>query len=87
MYQNSENLVVLGVNFRKELSDVKSFVEKERLTFPVLLNEGGRVAMRYRARGLPTSFFLSPDDIITAVHIGPMTASDLDRYVAQARGE
>jgi thiol-disulfide isomerase/thioredoxin len=86
-YQNSDDLAVLGVNFQEGLTNVKPFVEKEGLTFPVLLDEEGRVATMYRTRGLPTSFFLNPDGIITAVHIGPMTANDVDNYVTQARGK
>jgi len=43
--------------------------------------------MKYQARGLPTSFFVNPDGIITAVHIGPVTAAELENYVAQARGK
>lgn len=86
-YQNSDDLVVLGVNFQEGLTNVKSFVEQEGLTFPVLLDEEGRLALLYRVRSLPTSFFLNPDGIITTVHIGPMTANDVDNYVAQALGK
>lgn len=86
-YQNSDDLAVLGVNFQEGLTNVKPFVEKEGLTFPVLLDEKGQVAAMYRTRSLPTSFFLNPDGIITAVHIGPMTANDVDNYVTQARGK
>jgi len=73
MHHNSDDLVVLGVNFQEGLADVRPFVEEAGLTFPILLDEEGRVAKAYRARSLPTSFFLSPDGIITAVHIGPMS--------------
>ncbi len=86
-YQNSDNLVVLGLNFQESPQDVKSLVAFEGLTFPVLLDEGGSVALKYRARGLPTSFFVDPQGIITAVHIGPMTKDQIANYVAQAGGE
>jgi len=59
-YQNSDDLVVLGVNFQERLTNVKSFVEQEGLTFPILLDEEGRLALLYRVRSLPTSFFLEP---------------------------
>lgn len=86
-YQNSDDLVVLGVNFQEKSSDVKPFVEAEGLTFPILLDESGGVALMYRARGLPTSFLVDAEGIVTAVHIGPMTDSQLEDYVTQARGK
>lgn len=87
-FQSSEDLVVLGVNLQEGLTEVRSFVEAEGLTFPVLLDREGRVAQTlYRVRGLPTSFLLNAEGIIAAVHIGPMTADQLEDYMAQARGE
>jgi cytochrome c biogenesis protein CcmG/thiol:disulfide interchange protein DsbE len=86
-YENSKDLMVMGISFQEKASDVEPFVEKKGLTFPILLDSDGQIAMKYQARGLPTSFFVNPEGIITAVHIGPVTAGDLENYVAQARGK
>ena len=86
-YEKSDDLVVLGVNFQEGADEVRSFVTNEELTFPILLDEEGRVTMTYRARALPTSFLVDAEGIITAVHIGPVAAGHLKDYVIQARGE
>jgi peroxiredoxin len=86
-YEESDDLVVLGVNFQEGADEVGPFVTDEGLTFPILLDKEGRVTMMYRARGLPTSFLVDAEGIITAVHIGPMTAHQLKGHVTQARGE
>jgi peroxiredoxin len=86
-YEKSDDLMVLGVNFQEGADEVRSFVTEEGLTFPILLDKEGRVTMTYRTRGLPTSFLVDAEGIITAVHIGPMTARQLKGYVTQARGE
>ena len=86
-YEKPEDLVVLAVNFQESVEDVRAFVEEQEVTFPVLLDRTGQVALAYRSRALPTSFFVDAEGIITAVHLGRMTNSQIDSYVSQARGE
>jgi cytochrome c biogenesis protein CcmG/thiol:disulfide interchange protein DsbE len=87
VYQNSDDLVVLGVDLQEGIEDVKAFIEKEGLTFPILLDKDGHVSNMYRTRDLPTSFFLNADGIIGAVHIGPMTVANIEDYLTQTRGK
>jgi peroxiredoxin len=86
-YQSAADLVVLGVNFQEDVAAVGPFVEEQQLSFPILLDESGQVVMEYQARGLPSSVFVAPDGIISAVHLGPMDEDQVAGYVARARGE
>lgn len=74
-YKN-QGLVVLAIDmtYQDTPSAIPSFVEKYRLTFPILLDETGDVAQAYQMRSLPSSFFINRDGIINEVVIGgPMS--------------
>src|SRR3990172_7589206 len=81
-----QGFTVLAVNLTKKdvLSSVESFVEEHKLTFPILLDQNGRVEETYQLRGLPTSFFIDRDGIIQSVVIGgPMSKETLRVYVGK----
>jgi peroxiredoxin len=76
-----KGLVVLGINFDDPVEDVKIFKESLGLTFPILLDPGGKIQDLYRIRGYPSSIFVDPDGVIQVVHIGIMTEGQLDGYL------
>jgi thiol-disulfide isomerase/thioredoxin len=56
---------ILAVNVdRTALSKVTSFVEQNRMTFPVLLNPQGDIGEKYWVRAIPTSFLLDKKGVI-----------------------
>jgi peroxiredoxin Q/BCP len=61
-----KNAVVYGVNPGSAESH-KKFVDKNRLEFPLLVDEGQRVAKLYRAHGLlvkRTVYLIDPEGVI-----------------------
>jgi peroxiredoxin len=82
----AEGFVILGVNltFQDSLPDIQAFVDEFGMTFPVLLDEDGKVTESlYRLRGLPLSVFINREGVIARVHIGALTASQIDEYVGE----
>lgn len=74
-YKNS-GVVILGVDLTSQdsVSDVKSFVQEFKLTYPILLDQAGNVGYLYQLRGIPTTFFINREGIIrTEVVGGPMS--------------
>ena len=78
-----DGLVVLAVNFDESRESVLAYGQELGLSFPLLLDPGGEVQRLYRNRSYPTSFFIDPDGIIQAHHIGVMTESQLDQNLAK----
>jgi thiol-disulfide isomerase/thioredoxin len=78
---NDGGFALLAINFDESKEIVQWFIDELGIDIPVLLDPGGRVQELYRLRGYPTSFFLDPDGVIRFIHIGEMTASDLDNYL------
>ena len=68
--------VVLAVNmtYQDDPLAILPFVNEQKLTFPILLDETGDMASAYQLRSLPSSYFIRPDGIINEVVIGgPMS--------------
>ena len=54
------------------------------LTFPVLLDEDGRVTTRqYQVTGMPGSFLIDPQGVIFYRHVGPLNAETLRAKLAE----
>ena len=83
VYQD-EGFAVLAVDVQESKDVVQAFVESEGLTFPVLLDQRAKVTSMYRIRGLPTSFFVDRDGVITAVHLGPVNEQLIKEHMAEA---
>jgi peroxiredoxin len=77
------NFVVLAVAVDDNADNVRRFFEKHDLTFRPLLDDG-QVSGAYQVFGLPTSFFVSADGHIIAVHTGVLTEGKIKEYLAQA---
>jgi len=76
--QYSPEFVVLGVNLQEEAPHVRQYAAGLGLTFPVLLDQDGRVANRqYQLVGLPGSFIIDRQGQIVYQHLGPMSGETL----------
>ncbi len=68
----SRPFVLLAISIdRAEPKYVRAYVEGKRLTFPVLLDPDSKVMHSYRARALPTTFFVNPRGELRGVIFGP----------------
>lgn len=79
-YRN-EGLIVVGVDVEEPRPLVKAYVERYGLTFPVVLDIEAATARTYRVRGLPMTYFVSPEGTITRVQRGAMREDELELYV------
>jgi len=71
-----QGLLVLAINmtYQDTPTAVAPFVQENGLTFPILIEETGKVADKYELRSLPSSFFIDRNGIIQEVVIGgPMS--------------
>ena len=61
---------ILAVNVREDPRMVEDFVEDHGYQFPVLLDESGAVSTQYGVRGIPTSYFISPEGRVLGMLVG-----------------
>lgn len=82
-----QGFVVLAVNstFQDDPLNIIPFTEEYGLTFPILLDDTGKVTLAYQVRSLPSSFFINRLGIITEVVIGgPMSEALLRTRIEKA---
>lgn len=77
------DFTVLGVNFDESQEDVRAFGEELGLTFPLLLDPGGRVQRLYNVRGYPSTVIVDAQGVIRVIHIGIITEGQLKDYLVQ----
>ncbi len=61
---------VVAIDVQERPDAVASFVEEMGYSFPILLDESGRVAANYGVRGIPTTYFISPDGTVLGMLVG-----------------
>jgi len=54
-------------------TEVEAYMQENRLTFPVMLDNNGKLAQTFGLKGVPASFILSPDGEIKFVETGYST--------------
>ena len=68
-------------NFDEPPQQVENFVEEYELSFPILLDPGGKVQNLYRVRGYPTTYVVDQEGVIRFHHIGLITEDQLGSYL------
>lgn len=61
---------VIGISLDQSPARVANFVGKVRVSFPILIDDKGRAADKYRFSGLPSVFLIGRDGIIKFRHAG-----------------
>ena len=78
-------LEILALN-QGETADVarQYFYDEMNLTFTPLLDEDSAVAALYGGLNvLPTTYFINQEGVVSAIHRGPLTNSQIDGYLGE----
>ena len=83
--RKDEGFVILALNQDESAETVTAYFHDEmNLTFTPLLDTNSVVSANYGVYGFnPSSFFIDPDGVISARHIGPLTAGQLESYLEE----
>ncbi len=74
------DVVILGVNMGESPVTAQSYVDNEKVTFPILLDEDFEIRKTYGVVNYPTTFFVKPNGKIANINIGGMD----ENYIQQA---
>jgi cytochrome c biogenesis protein CcmG, thiol:disulfide interchange protein DsbE len=74
---------LVGVNWRDERSDARSFISRHRWTFPSLRDGPGTVGEAYGITGLPTTYVLDARGQVKETLRGPQTTQTLAGALAR----
>lgn len=65
------NFAMLTISIDKNKEDAAKFVKELNLTFPVALDPDQKVAPLYKITGVPETYIISPEGVVTHHLIGP----------------
>jgi peroxiredoxin len=82
--QQAKGLIILAVNQDEDGQKdvVRAYIATQGFTFPTLLDPQGSVAAHYNVIFLPSTIFINATGAIVATHFGPLTHTQLERYLA-----
>src|SRR5690625_4339158 len=75
-----KGIEILAVNLGKANLTVDRFIDKHRLTFPVLHDRKGQVTDLYKIGPMPTTYFIDPEGNIVEKVEGALTLDRLEGY-------
>jgi len=85
-HRGPQDAALVGVVFDDTASDARSFMAGDGADWPALSDPGGASAVDYGVRAPPETFIVSPEGVVVAHLDGPVTAAQLDYWIAQAAG-
>jgi len=77
-----ENFTILGINAGDPRSKVEAFVNREGITFPILLDPDVDLLTDLGINSFPTSILIDTNGIVQSIHIGMYTAEALDAAIS-----
>jgi thiol-disulfide isomerase/thioredoxin len=65
-----DSVQIVGVDLQETPVDVMAFATRLQMNYPLALDFNGEVALSYKIKGLPTTFFLDGQGVIRDLRIG-----------------
>lgn len=84
-HQAAGDAAVLGVIYSDNAQAVREFRDKEGGSWPMVVDNKGRIALDYGVAGVPESFLVSPEGVVVAKLLGGVRAGDLDQLLYRAK--
>lgn len=81
--RHGRDVAFVGVAVSDDAGPARAFIERFGKTYHLGPDVDGSIALDYGLFGVPETFFISADGRILAKHIGPLTAAELDRRIAE----
>lgn len=78
----AEGFALLAVNAGGASAKVQSFIQQTGFTFPVLLDPNATLLTELGIRSFPTSILVGRDGTVKRIHIGMLTANQLQTEIA-----
>ncbi|CAB4717442.1 unannotated protein [freshwater metagenome] len=82
----SDPVQVVSVAFSDDASSIRAYWVKERNTWPVISTDTGLIALDYGVTKVPESYMVAPSGLVVAGFFGGVTASGLDKVLADNGG-
>jgi len=82
----SGQVQLFGVNIQESQDKVQNYIQKLKIPYPVLLDDG-KTASAYRCLVIPTSYFIDSQGVVVSRYIGVMTPELLKERIGILSGQ
>ncbi|WP_214629571.1 TlpA family protein disulfide reductase [Paenibacillus agaridevorans] len=82
-YKDRLNLIGVNITNRDKLSEVRSYVERHNLSYPILLDRDGSVYSQYGGSGFPALYFVNKAGEVIDAIIGSTDLETLEGHFAR----
>lgn len=84
--EKDNGIVFIGLDYLDQEPAAKAYLAEYDVSYPNGPDLQSQAARRYGIKGVPETFFISPDGEITQVVIGPITSQQqMDRFLDEIR--
>ncbi|HJW90317.1 MAG TPA: TlpA disulfide reductase family protein [Anaerolineales bacterium] len=73
-YQGRGDVIFLGVDYVDTEPEALAYLKRFNITYPNGPDQRTRISQAYRIRGVPETYVVGPDGILTFVKIGPFNS-------------
>jgi len=73
----------LGVVFQDDEAKILGFLQQRGAAYPTVIDDRGKTAIAFGVGGVPETFILDASGTIVAKHDGPISAEQLQSYLAE----
>lgn len=80
-YEGKIDFYAVNLTSQDNKQDAAAFVKEYGFEFPILLDEKGEVANRYKIIGIPTTFFIDKNGVIQQTVMGMIDQTMVDEYM------
>jgi len=77
----AQGLRVVGVVYQDSATNARDFMKRYGQTYAGLLDPDGRTAIDYGVFGIPETYFIDAEGIVSSRQVGAVTAVDLRRQI------
>lgn len=83
-----KDVVVVGINFESiDQDELKAFVEKNNISYPVLQSKPIPATPLGRVYALPTTYIIDPTGKLVAGQVGLVGKEDIENYINKRRSD
>lgn len=79
-----KNIEFIAINVMDEMPEAKKYFLNYGGSFPHAFDPGNKVHLDYGVEGVPETYFVSPDGIITSKYKGPLTKDIISKHIYEA---
>ena len=84
-HKDDPDFTMVGIVRQDETGTVRAYVKKNGVSWTIALDPDNTAALDFATRGQPETYAISPSGIVAAAKYGPMSSTELERFLAAAR--